>query len=140
MEQHQTPNMYAARSRHRNSHAHGWRIFWSVFAGACWLIPVLVWVPGGQHIPGHPLRLFVGMFVTAVCVYVVPFALRRKEHSAAEQPGPQPSLSSTYEQGYRKQSAGAATEIPDDVPPFQSRSIWQDEQPAIDYPELPLPQ
>jgi hypothetical protein len=105
-------------------------------AGICWLIPALVWV---LVFHGHPLRLLLGMFVTTVCVYVIiPLILRQRKRSASPAE-PQPSLSSTYEQGYREQSAGATTEIPDDGPQFQSRSPWEDEQITIDYPALPPP-
>jgi len=159
-EQRQIQTMDAARERHHNSPPYGWRIFWSVLAGICWLIPALVWV---LVFHGHPLRLLMGMFVTTVCVYVIiPLILRQRERRAS-QAEPQPSLSSIYEQGYREQSAGATTEIPDDRPQapkdtnqeyatngttteipddrpqFQSRSPWEDEQIAIDYPELPPP-
>jgi hypothetical protein len=160
-EQRQIQTMDAVRERHHNSSPHRWRIFWSVLAGICWLLPALVWASALQ---GHPLRLVVGMFVTTICVYViVPLVLRQKQRRTAEQAEPQLSLPSTYEQGYREQSAGATTEIsddrpqalkdtnleyatngaiteiPDDRPQFQSRSPWEDEQIAIDYPELPPP-
>jgi hypothetical protein len=130
-------------------------------AGICWLLPALVWA---MALRDHPLRLVVGMFVTTIFVYViVPRVLRQKQRRSASQAEPQPSPFSTYEQGYREQSAGATTEIPDDRPQalkdtnleyatngaiteipddrpqFQSRSPWEDEQIAIDYPELPPP-
>ena len=43
-EQRQIQTMDAARERRYNSPPHGRRIFWSVLAGICWLIPALVWV------------------------------------------------------------------------------------------------
>ena len=135
-EQRQIQTMDAARERHHNSPPHGRRIFWSVLAGICWLIPALVWASALQ---GHPLRLVVGIFVTTICVYViVPHVMRQKQRHTAEQAEPQPSLFSIYEQGYREQSAGATTEIPDDGPQFQSGSP-KDEPMAIDYLELPPP-
>ena len=135
-EQRQIQTMDAARERRHNSPPHRWRIFWSVLVGICWLIPALVWASALQ---GHPLRLVVGIFVTTICVYViVPHVMRQKQRHTAEQAEPQPSLFSIYEQGYREQSAGATTEIPDDGPQFQSGSP-KDEPMAIDYLELPPP-
>lgn len=135
-EQRQIPTMDAARERRYNSPLHGRRIFWSVLVAICWLIPALVWV---LVFHSHPLRLLMGMFVTTLCVYVIiPLILRQRARSAS-QAEPQPSLSSTYEQGYRGQSAGANTEISDDGPQLQSESSRADEQIAIDYPELPPP-
>ena len=136
MERSRMQNVHAARSRRRDSHTHKWKFVWFVLAGTCWLISALVWA---LILRGHPLRLVVGMFVMTICVYVIaPFVLSLKRRRTAEQPEPQPSPSSTYEQGYLEQSAGAATELPDDVPQFQSRSPWEDELLAIDYPEWPL--
>ena len=136
-EQRQIQTMDAARERRHNSPPHGRRIFWSVLAAICWLIPALVWT---LVLWQHPLRLVAVMFVTTICVYViVPRVLRHRQHRSASQPEPQPSPFSTYEQGYREQSAGAATELPDDVSQVQNGSPWEDEQMAIDYPELPPP-
>jgi hypothetical protein len=138
MERSRMQNVSAARATRRDSPPHRWRVFWFVLAGICWLLPALVWA---MALRDHPLRLVVGMFVTTICVYViVPRVLRQKQRRSASQPEPQPSPFSTYEQGYREQSAGAATELPDDVTQVQSRSPWEHEQMAIDYPELPPPQ
>src|SRR5258708_13287091 len=98
--------MDVAMERHNNSPPYGWRIFWSVLAGICWLIPALVWA---LVFHGHPLRLLMGMFVTTVCVYlIIPLILRQRERPAS-QAEPQPSLSSIYKQAYHEQSSSTTT-------------------------------
>jgi hypothetical protein len=135
-EQRQRPTREAGRERRFNSPPHGRRIFWSVLAAICWLFQALVWV---LVFHGHPLRLLLGLFVTRLCVYVImPLILGQRARSAS-QAEPQPSRSSTYEQGYRGQSAGATREIPAGGPHLQSGSPWAHEPMAIDYPELPPP-
>ena len=146
MKQHQIQNERSAHARHRDAHRTREKVFWSLG----WMIFALPWLlifslmllfPWIQTfwwpfiLPIVLMIMFMGMFFLYVIFPKTRNGRQRRTSQNASEYPLTPPQDRMYEQGYGQQRAEDSRKNDADISQFQSRSIWDDEQPQASYPD-----